>query len=113
MQWQKLYESCASETNLGSLDKLVFELEDAIYLRSRELSNESHIADEVQALRRAANGLLEIKIKKLGWPDPTKVNSSDGQMNRPTLTDEQPFPKSCMPKSSRRKTSQHPGSTRV
>jgi hypothetical protein len=72
MQWQKLYESCASETNLERLDKLVFKLEDAIYLRSRELSNESHIADEVQALRRAANGLLEIKIKKLGWPDPTK-----------------------------------------
>jgi hypothetical protein len=45
MQWQKLYESCASETDLGRLDKLVFKLEDAIYLRSRELSNESHIAD--------------------------------------------------------------------
>ena len=73
MQWQKLYESCASETNLGRLDKLVFKAEDAIYLRSRELSKESHIADEVQALRRAANGLLEIKIKKLGWPDPAKI----------------------------------------
>jgi hypothetical protein len=88
----------------------VFEAEDAIYLRSRELSNESYIADEVQALRRAANGLLEIKIKKLGRPDPTKVNSSDGQMNRPTLTDEQPFPKSWVLKSSRKKTSYRCGS---
>ena len=89
MQWQKLYESCASETNLARLDKLVFKAEDAIYLRSRELSNESHIADEVQELRRAANGLLEIKIKKLGWSDPAKVNSSIPETNRRTLTDEQ------------------------
>ena len=105
MQWQKLYESCASETNLGSLDKLVFELEDAIYLRSRELSNESHIADEVQALRRAANGLLEIKINKLGWSDPAKVNSSDPETNPRTSTDEQGFPKRWVFKSSKMKTS--------
>ncbi len=69
MQWQKLYESCVFERNLERLSKLVFEAEDAIYLRSRELSKESHIADEVQALSQAAKGLLEIKIKKLGWAD--------------------------------------------
>jgi len=61
VQWQ--HESCVFERNLEKLNKLVFETEDAIYLRSRELSNESHIADEVRALRRAANGLLEIKIR--------------------------------------------------
>ena len=77
MQWQKLYESCVFETDLEKLDKLVCETEDAIYLRSRELSNEPHIADEVQALRRAAMGLLEIKIKKLGWPDPTKPSKQE------------------------------------
>ena len=69
MQWQQLYESCAFERNLERLNKLVFKTEDAIYLRSRELSKESHIADEVQALSRAAKGLLEIKIEKLGWSD--------------------------------------------
>jgi len=77
VQWQKLYESCVFERNLEKLNKLVFETEDAIYLRSRELSNESHIADEVQALRRAAKGLLEIKIKKLGWPAPTKPSKQE------------------------------------
>jgi len=97
VQWQKLYESCVFERNLEKLNKLVFETEDAIYLRSRELSNESHIADEVQALRRAANGLLEIKIKKLGWSDPAKVNSSNPETNRRALTDEQPFPKRWNP----------------
>jgi hypothetical protein len=75
VQWRELYDSCFLETNFRKLDKLVFEAEDAIYLRSRELSNESHIADEVQALRQAARGLLEIKIKKLGWPDPAKLNA--------------------------------------
>jgi hypothetical protein len=83
----------------------VFETEDAIYLRSRELSNESHIADEVQALRRAANGLLEIKIKKLGWPDPAKVNSSNPETNRRTVTEEQRFPMRWVFKSSKMKTS--------
>ena len=77
MLWQKLYESCIFERNLEKLNKLVFEAEGAIYLRSRELSNESHIVAEAQALGRAAKGLLEIKIKKLGWPDPTKVNATN------------------------------------
>ena len=39
MQWQELYESLVFEENLERLNKLVFETEDAIYLRSRELSN--------------------------------------------------------------------------
>ena len=77
MQWQELYESCALERNPERLNKLVFEAEDAIYLRSRELSKESHIADEVQALSRAATGLQEIKIKKLGWADPAKFNAKN------------------------------------
>jgi hypothetical protein len=105
VQWQKLYESCVFETNLERLDKLVFKAEDAIYLRSRELSNESHIADEVQALRRAANGLLEIKIKKLGWSDPAKVILSNPGTNRRTLTDEQRLSKKWVLKSSKMKTS--------
>jgi len=77
VQWQKLYESCSFETDLERLGKLVNETEDAIYLRFHELSNESHIADEVQALKTGRNGLLEIKIKKLGWPDPTKPSKQE------------------------------------
>ena len=106
MQWQRLYESCVFERNLERLNKLVFQAEDAIYLRSRELSNESNISAEVQALSRAAKGLLEIKINKLGWPDPAKVNSSNLETNRRTLTDEQRLAKKWVLKSSKRKTSQ-------
>lgn len=75
MQWRELYESCVFETNLVRLEKLVFKTEDAIYLRSRELSKESNISDEVQALIQATKGLLEIKTKKLGWLDRVKVNA--------------------------------------
>ena len=67
MSWQKLYDSCVCETNMVKLGRLVFETEDAIFLRSRELSKESHIGVEVQALRQAARALRNIKIKKLGW----------------------------------------------
>ena len=75
MEWQKLYDSCLSESNRERLDKLVFKLEDAIYLRSRELSKESHIASEIQALREASRRLQEIKIKKLGWTDPRRLDA--------------------------------------
>ena len=75
MSWQELYDSCICETNLVKLGKLVFGTEDAIYLRSRELSKECHIADEVQALSRAAKVLREMRIRKLGWLDPFKVNA--------------------------------------
>jgi hypothetical protein len=68
--WQKLYKSCVSETNPERLEKLVFETERAIFLRNCELSTESDTSDEVQALEQATKGLMEIKIKKLGWPDP-------------------------------------------
>lgn len=67
--WQKLYESCVSETNPERLEKLVFETERAIFLRNCELSTESNASDEVQALEQATKGLLEIMIKKLGWSD--------------------------------------------
>jgi hypothetical protein len=63
VQWQQLYESCVFETDFEKLDKLVFETEDAIFLRSRELSGESYISDEVQALRQAAKGLLKSRLR--------------------------------------------------
>ena len=75
MSWRELYDSCVCETNLTKLGKLVFETDDAIFLRSRELFKESHIGDEIQALRQAARVLLDIRIRKLGWPDPSKMNN--------------------------------------
>jgi hypothetical protein len=41
--WLDLYKSCVSETNRDKLEKLVYETEDAIFLRSRELSTEPYL----------------------------------------------------------------------
>ena len=76
MPWQKLLESCVSETNPDRLEQLVFDTEDAIYLRFCELSTKPHLSDESRALKLAAQKLLELKTEKLGWPDPKKVGTS-------------------------------------
>jgi hypothetical protein len=57
VQWQQPYESCVFERNLEKLNKLVFETEDAIYLRSRELSNESHIAERSSGVKTGGRGI--------------------------------------------------------
>lgn len=75
VQWQALYDSCICETNLQRLEKLVFETEDAIFLRLRELATKPHLSDESQALKQAAQKLLKLKTEKLGWPNPTTVSS--------------------------------------
>jgi len=73
VQWQELYADCVSETDIGRLETLVFDTEDAIFLRFQELVYDHHLSNEVRELKQAAAGLLEFKIKKLGWPDPMKV----------------------------------------
>lgn len=76
MQWQKLLESCVSETKSVRLEKLVHDTENAVYRRFRELSTEPHPSNETQALRKAAEKLAELKIEKLGWCDPAKPSSN-------------------------------------
>jgi hypothetical protein len=75
VSWRELYDSCVHETNAERLETLASETESAIVLRFRDLSHESEQSDEVQALRQAAKVLLEIRIKKLGWPDPFKIDA--------------------------------------
>ena len=70
MPWRKLYESCVSETNPNKLEKLVLKLEEAIVLRYHDLAREPKGSDELQAIRRAAERLIQLKTEKLGWPDP-------------------------------------------
>ena len=57
------------ETNLDTLTELVYQAEEAMFLRSQELTGEE------EELRQAAGQLLELKTKKLGWPDPLKINT--------------------------------------
>ena len=72
MQWQELYAACVSETDIGRLEKLVFDTEDAIFLRFKELAYDHHRSNEVRELKQGAAVLLEFKIKK-GWSDPMTV----------------------------------------
>ena len=66
----KSYTSaCVSETETDGLEKPVFDTEGAMFLRFQELAFELP-SNEVQELKQAATGLLEFKVKKLGWPDP-------------------------------------------
>jgi len=69
VQWQELYAACVSENDTGRLEKLVSDTEGAIFLRFQELAHD-RLSNEVRELKQAAAGLLEFKIKKLGWPDP-------------------------------------------
>jgi hypothetical protein len=69
MPWRTLYQSCISETNPDRLQKLVFQLEEAIVLRYRHLANQPNAFDELRAIKRAAQRLLQLKIEKLGWLD--------------------------------------------
>lgn len=71
MSWRKLYDSCVCETNPIKLEKLVFELEDAIVLRYHDLAGKPNLY-EFQAITRVAELLRQLKIEKLGWPDPAK-----------------------------------------
>ena len=58
------------ETNSDRLTELVQQTEEAMFLRSQELGREPQRSDEEEELRQAARQLLELKVKKLGWPDP-------------------------------------------
>ena len=66
MLWLDLYKSCITETNSDKLEKLIHQTEEAIVLRSQELSTEPYLSEEVRALKKAAQKLLELKTKKLG-----------------------------------------------
>jgi hypothetical protein len=70
VRWQELYAACVSETETDGLEKLAYDTEGTMYLRLRELACEPRPSNEVQELKLAATGLLEIRIRKLGWPDP-------------------------------------------
>ena len=75
MRWLDLYKSCVCETNPDKLEKLIYQTEDAMFLRSQELFTEHRVSEEVRALKQAAQKLLKLKTEKLGWPDPYKVDT--------------------------------------
>jgi len=70
--WTAACERALNETDATQLHARVLEAEDAIMERSLDLSQGDRSLDdiaELEAMRVATNGLLKIKVDKLGWPD--------------------------------------------
>jgi hypothetical protein len=67
-RWQLLYEAAVAENDPAKLMTLVGTIEEALVVRSQEISHSCDHADERNAMAQAAENLLAIKTGKLGWP---------------------------------------------
>jgi hypothetical protein len=70
------YGATIAETNVTSLEHLVYETEEAITRRLQELVRTSSDPAELTELRAAADQLLLLKVQRLGWPDPLKSKTA-------------------------------------
>ena len=68
-RWQELYEATSSETNHEKLIDLMQRIEEALAQREQGLRQGSGSTEELAAMAQAAQNLLTIKSKKLGWPE--------------------------------------------
>lgn len=66
--WAFLYASILRQTEPEELKKHLHQLEDAMWERLLELERDPSPYVERAAIQSAAEKLLEIKIKKLGFP---------------------------------------------
>src|SRR5215472_3180340 len=69
--WRVLYEAAVDETNPAVFERLVFDTEDAIQYRLRELSKNPDGPLELNEISDAVANILTLKTERLGWPDPT------------------------------------------
>ena len=74
--WQDLLQEAVNEPNLGKLSEKVHEAEAAIFLRLQELSVLPDTRQELEALQKACEELLEIQTQRLKWPS-YSAGSSD------------------------------------
>jgi hypothetical protein len=66
--WRNLLREAANETDSGRLSEKVQEAEAAIFLRLQELSVLPDNQQELEALQKACEELLEIQTQRLKWP---------------------------------------------
>jgi hypothetical protein len=76
--WQNLLQEAANETDPGRLNEKVQEAEVAIFLRLQELSVLPGNQQELEALQKACEELLEIQTRRLKWPS-NFAGSSDAK----------------------------------
>ena len=73
--WQELYLAALLEPDQDKLTELVLAVEDAMFHRAQELANSYADNQERTAMDQAAQNLLSIKTKRLGWPGIKQRNS--------------------------------------
>jgi hypothetical protein len=69
--WHILYDAVVGETNPSVFERLIFETEDAIQRRLRELSKNPDGPLELNEISDAVENMLRLKTERLGWPEPT------------------------------------------
>jgi hypothetical protein len=70
VDWHILYETAVEETNPAVFERIVYQAEDAMCSRLRELSHSENGALELAEIAEAAQVILELKTERLGWPSP-------------------------------------------
>ena len=68
--WRVLYEATVDEINPSVFERLLFETEDAIRHRLRELSKNPDGSLELNEISDAVDNMLRLKTARLGWPNP-------------------------------------------
>jgi|SRR5215472_17622925 len=68
--WHIVYEAAVDETNPAVFERLVFDAEDAIQHRLRELSKGPDSPLELKEISDAVDNIPRLKTERLGWPRP-------------------------------------------
>jgi hypothetical protein len=68
--WKTAYEKTMWELDKNRLLALIHAAESELFERWRELGDDPAHTRERVAMKIAADDLLAIKIRRLGWPDP-------------------------------------------
>ena len=68
--WRVLYEAAVDEVDPSAFERLLFETEDAICHRLRELSKNPDGPLELNEISDAVDNMLRLKTARLGWPSP-------------------------------------------
>jgi hypothetical protein len=72
-KWRELLDACIAETNSEALLARIYETEDAIVSRSKEIAGTRFGLSERQDLSKAAEALYILKTERLGWPSVGKI----------------------------------------
>jgi hypothetical protein len=68
--WKEPYLAALKETDQKRLTDLTYATEDAIFFRLGELAGSADHHEERNELDAACEGLMTIRVSKLGWPSP-------------------------------------------